>query len=232
MREAVCPGRRFWPQYARIKQLVSEGAIGSLRAASVYRLAHYPAWSEWFRDPQKSGGCLLDLQVHDVDFVYWLAGFPREVRTTGIRSATGSWDHAVTTLGYADATANIESTYLMPDSWPFSCGIRVVGATGCLEYTFRVAGNVEQREQATDKLVLYGADGAITELKVEPEDMYVAQLRYFTACVEKREAPAICPPEESHDVMRIMTACQQSVESGRPVNPNAVPAGSKMAAEV
>ncbi|MGH9469459.1 MAG: Gfo/Idh/MocA family protein, partial [Terriglobia bacterium] len=42
---------RFWPQYARIKQLVAEGAIGAIRAVDAWRLASYPPWGGWFRDP-------------------------------------------------------------------------------------------------------------------------------------------------------------------------------------
>jgi UDP-N-acetylglucosamine 3-dehydrogenase len=210
---------RFWPQYVRIKELLTAGAIGSIYSVSAHRLASYPSWGKWFRDPEKSGGCLLDLQVHDVDFTYWILGPPQAVHTTGIRSATGSWDHVFTSLIYSEAVASIESSYLMPDSWPFTAGVRINGSLACLEYNFRVFGNIQERNQAhaecntLNALLLYSSDGSARMLDVTAEDGFVSQLRYFVSCIEQRERPAICPPEQSYQVMRVMDACRQSAES-------------------
>jgi len=208
---------RFWPLYVRVKQLVGDGAIGSVRAIAAYRLAKYPPWGEWFRDPEKSGGALLDMQVHDTDFVYWLLGSPEGIYAAGIQSATGSWDQVCTTLLYPHAVATMEATYLMPDVWPFTCGIRVSGSRGCLEYSFRVVGNVEQREQANSSLLMYANDGTVTEPAVSKEDMYGVQLRYFVECAAHKQSPSLCPPEETLEVMRIMSACQQSLSTRIPV---------------
>lgn len=209
---------RFWPQYVRINDLVSGGTLGSIKAVSAFRLAKYPPWGEWFRDPAKSGGCLLDLHIHDLDFVHWLLGHPADVFTTGVRSGSGSWDHVLTTLRYEGAVAEIEGSFLMPESWPFTAGIRVVGELGCVEYEFRVPGNIEQRAEAVNRLRLYRADGTVTEPDVRDEDCFVSELRYFADCIEKRQRPLVCPPTESLEVMRLMSACRRSAESGEVVN--------------
>lgn len=208
---------RFWPPYVQIKQLVASSAIGSVQAIAAYRLAQYPPWGVWFRDPNKSGGALLDMQVHDADFLYWLLGSPQEVYAAGLQSSTGSWDQVTTLLRYSNAVASMEATYLMPQSWPFSCGIRASGSSGCLEFSFRVAGNVEKRSQAESSLLLYAYDGTITEPTVASDDMYVAQLQYFVECVTHGHPPAQCPPEETLEVMKIMGACRQSLASHTPV---------------
>lgn len=208
---------RFWPPYVRIKQLAAEGAIGSVRAISASRLATYPPWGDWFRDPGKSGGALLDMQVHDADFIYWLMGLPPEVYAAGLQSTAGSWDQVTTVMRYPVAVATVESTYLMPKSWPFTCGIRVTGTRACVEYSFRVAGNVEKRDQATSSLVMYTNEGEATELTVSKEDMYAAQLQYFANCVAQKQSPDLCPPEETVDVMRVMAACQRSLSTSAPV---------------
>jgi UDP-N-acetylglucosamine 3-dehydrogenase len=208
---------RFWPHYVRIKELIASHAVGSVRWASAYRLAQYPPWADWFRDPAKSGGCLLDLQIHDVDFLHWILGHPHQVYTIGVRSTTKSWDHVFTTLSYPDVQATAEATYLMPNSWPFTTGIRVVGTKGAIEYFFRMGGNVEEREKATQNLRLYGQDGKVSEPAVSNEDPYVAQLRHFAHCVSQREVSPICPPEESYRVMTVMAGCRKSVENRRVV---------------
>jgi predicted dehydrogenase len=208
---------RFWPPYARIKELVAAGAIGPVQAIAAYRLAQYPPWGDWFRDPLKSGGALLDMQVHDADFVYWLLGSPQEVYAAGLQSQTGSWDQVTTLIQYPSAVASLESTYLMPEAWPFTCGIRVTGSCGCLEFTFRVGGNVEHRDQASTSFVLYAHDDTVTEPAFADEDMYVAQLRYFLECVECPQPPDRCPPEQTLEVIKIMQACQRSLSTNVPV---------------
>jgi predicted dehydrogenase len=206
---------RFWPHYARIKELIDAGEVGSLRSVTAYRLSKFPDWNDWFRNPARSGGCLLDLQVHDVDFIHWILGHPQSVYTVGTQSTTGSWDHVHTTLNYPQAQVSLEASSLMPSSWPFTTGIYVLGTEGALEYRFRVSANIQEREQASHFFRLYKSDGTVSEPAVSTEDMFVAQLRYFTHCVAQRQPPRLCPPEETCQVMQVMTASRQSAESGR-----------------
>lgn len=206
---------RFWPQYVRIKELVESGAIGRVQTIAAYRLGKSPPRNTWFHDPAKSGGCLLDLQIHDVDFVHWLLGTPDHVRTYGIQCVSGCWDHVFTTLSYPGTIATVEASFLMPDSRPFSSGIRVVGTKGSIEYEFQVGTNIQEREVASHHFRLYEAGGESTESAADTEDPYVAQLRYFARCVEHGEDPKICSPDESCSVMKVMEACRQSAETGQ-----------------
>jgi predicted dehydrogenase len=208
---------RFWPQYARIKELIDAGEVGSLRSVTAHRLSKFPDWSDWFRNPAKSGGCLLDMQVHDVDFIHWILGHPRSVYTVGIQSPAGSWDHVHTTLTYPHAQACVEASSMMPESWPFTAGILVLGTEGALEYTFRVGANIQEREEASHFFRLYKSDGTVSEPTVSTEDAFVAQLRYFVRCVAERQSPRLCAPEETCQVMQVMTASRQSAESSQVV---------------
>lgn len=206
---------RFWPQYVRIKQIVESGAIGTVQTVAASRLAKSPPRDTWFHDPAKSGGCLLDLQIHDVDFIHWLLGAPDHVRTYGIQSASGCWDHVFTTLSYPGAIATVEGSFLMPDSRPFTSAIRVAGTKGSIEYEFKVGTNVQDRDEASHHFRLYKAGAESSEPAAETEDAYVAQLRYFSRCVEHGQDPEICSPDESCSVMKVMEASRQSAETGQ-----------------
>lgn len=135
----------------------------------------------------------------------------------GIKSSRGAWDHVVTSLTYQDAVAVTEASYLMPETWPFTAGIRVVGSEGSLEYIFRVAGNIEERASASNMLTLYTFQNGVSRPEVSEEDAFVAQLQYFTRCIAQKERPAVCPPQESYEVMRLMTLCRKSADRGQPV---------------
>jgi len=208
---------RFWPQYARIKELIDAGEIGSIRSVSACRLSKYPPWSDWFRDPARSGGGLLDLQIHDVDFIHWILGHPQSVYTVGIQSPAGSWDHVHTILNYPNAQASIEASLMMPEAWPFSTGILVCGSDGSLEYTFRVGANVQERDQASQFFRMYKNDGTVSEPTASSDDAYLAQLTYFVRCAAERQPPRLCPPEETCQVMQVMAASRQSAEMRQPV---------------
>jgi predicted dehydrogenase len=53
--------------------------------------------------------------------------------------------------------------------------------------------------------------------------MFVGQLRYFVHCVAACQPPRLCAPEETCQVVQVMTACQQSAESGRVIALGAKP---------
>ncbi len=47
-----------------------------------------PDWSKgnWLMDPEKSGGLLMDLSIHDIDYLYWLFGKPQKVYSQVVRN--------------------------------------------------------------------------------------------------------------------------------------------------
>jgi UDP-N-acetylglucosamine 3-dehydrogenase len=208
---------RFWPEYVRVRETVTSGRLGDLLAVSAWRLATYPPWGSWFRDPEKSGGCLLDLQIHDIDFVHWLMGPPETVFARGLQSSTGSWDHVVTTLGYPGSLAHVEASYFMPPGWPFRMGFRASGSVAAIEYDWRVVGNIEERAAAERSVRLFEAGKTPFEVPIERTDAYVEQLKYFVRQITLGQAPDHCPPEESLAVMRVMAACRESAETGAPI---------------
>lgn len=70
---------RYFPTYRRAFELVEAGKIGALTRVDLQRASAVPPHS-WYRDAARSGGLVLDLLVHDVDFACWLLGAPAEVR--------------------------------------------------------------------------------------------------------------------------------------------------------
>jgi hypothetical protein len=61
------------------------------------------------------------------------------------------------------AQASLEASLMMPESWPFTTGIYVLGTEGALAYAFRVGANIQEREQASHFFRLYKNDGTVSE---------------------------------------------------------------------
>ena len=68
---AMC--MRFWPGWAWIKDLIAQKTYGQVLAARFRRVSEPPGWGRenYFKGAQ-SGGALLDLHIHDTDFVQFL----------------------------------------------------------------------------------------------------------------------------------------------------------------
>ena len=65
---------RFWPEYVRAKEMAETGKLGTIKYARASRLSEHPAWSEWYRRAENSGGGLFDLHLHDIDYLCYLFG--------------------------------------------------------------------------------------------------------------------------------------------------------------
>ena len=71
---------RFWPEYVALRKLLLSGRYGRVVAADFFRASCAPdpkGAHGWFLAEKKSGGCLLDLHIHDADMIAWLFGKPK-----------------------------------------------------------------------------------------------------------------------------------------------------------
>jgi UDP-N-acetylglucosamine 3-dehydrogenase len=209
---------RFWPEYIRIREALEAGQIGQPRLATGARLASPPSWGAWFSDPALSGGALFDLHIHDLDFAFSLFGKPQTVYAAGVRSATGGWDHVVTSLEYGDKKAVLEASYAFPPGFPFQMSFRLTGETGCVDFRFGGVTQVDQRAAAQSDLVLYRAGAAPEFLKPPAEDGYHAEINYFTRCLVENRDPAVATLAEAREVIGIALAAKQSLETGAVVS--------------
>src|SRR6266508_2287337 len=88
---------RFWPDWAWLKTAIAAKVYGKVLGARFRRVAQPPAWGrKFFLDGALSGGALLDLHIHDTDFVQFCFGRPQSVFSTGFSKVSGAIDHVVT----------------------------------------------------------------------------------------------------------------------------------------
>ena len=72
---------RFYPAFDYIKEVIGKETFGKVLGAFFQRLSAPPiwGWQNWFMDPERSGGCITDLHIHDVDIIRYLFGEPKSV---------------------------------------------------------------------------------------------------------------------------------------------------------
>ncbi len=207
---------RFWGEYKKAKELVSQEKIGKVLSINAYRLSVPPTWSvnSWILQQILSGGAALDLHIHDLDFANWVGGKPVEVFSRGAQSINGSWDHAQTSIRYSEGIiANIEGGWMMKGEFPFTMGYRILGTDSVIEWEFRAGVNIEQRGGA-NPLIVYRDREKKEEINAQDDDAYYLELKYFYECIENHRPIEQATADHGILAVQVANAARESMEKG------------------
>lgn len=168
---------RFWPEYAKIKEIVDSGQYGKVKAATFQRLSLPPTWSweNWLLQDKKSGGALMDLHIHDTDYIQYVFGMPKAVSSHAVTGPSGGFDHVVTSYIYnGDKVITAEGGWVMTPSFGFemSCNIILEKATLVYDLT----------RDPIFKLCLL--EGKPVTPHVEGPDGYVREIDHFLRTIK------------------------------------------------
>ncbi|SHG51931.1 Gfo/Idh/MocA family protein [Ornithinibacillus halophilus] len=200
---------RFWPEYKAIKSYCEKMDTPEFIHAS--RLGQLPNWSNWFQHPEKSGGALFDLHIHDIDFAYYLLGEVERVYAVGQRNQHGAWNHVVTTLTFKkQAKAVIEGSQRMPKSYPFTMTFRAQAGENALDFQLKAGENIETINAS--QFQLYEGE-TIKSIDVEETDAFQNELTYFIDCLEKNQENKIIPLEDVLYIIKLLQKINQSLET-------------------
>ena len=179
---------RFWDEYVYLKDLVDSKKYGKVINASFKRISPSPTWSSnnWMNDSKLSGGAIVDLHIHDIDYMFYLFGVPE--KSNRIKNTLGEHNSYITTIcDYKDFVVSVEGTWFLPPSYPFNMYYRVVFERAVVEYD-------------RGKVTVYDADGSFTpEIKknlsigggfsggnISEQSGYINELKYFTDSIKEK----------------------------------------------
>ena len=107
---------RLWSAYVYLKDLFDNNTYGRLKNLALRRLSPQATWSwqDWYNDISLSGGAVMDLHIHDVDFARYLLGNPTSMNIAGDRG------QVFALYNYPDnVTVQIEGGWDYPACFPF-----------------------------------------------------------------------------------------------------------------
>ncbi len=119
---------RFWDEYVWLKDVIDKKTYGEMISASFQRLSRRPGWGwkDWFNNPDMSGTAVLDLQIHDVDFMRYIMGRePDDMVCRATRNKDGVLEHILSTFSYGDVLVSVEGEWDFPKQFPFNANYRV-----------------------------------------------------------------------------------------------------------
>jgi len=192
---------RFQSDYKHIHDFVENGSLGKLKTGFVNRRTA-PVWGNGWDE-----NFILNLMLHDIDFVYWLFGKPKAVTSRGLVQPGGGWNHVTIALEYPGASVVIEGSGILPASFPFSTSVRLVGVDGALDLNWHWGGN-----QPVSEIRHYPREGEAETLFVQDYDPYAAECRYFVDCLKGSADLKLLSIETAIESLKIATAAKASLE--------------------
>ena len=202
---------RFWPEYAKTKEIIDSGQYGKVLAGTFQRLTMTPTWSweNWLMDASKSGSAALDLHIHDSDYVQYVFGMPEAVFSCGAKGPAKDCDHIVTQYVYKDGpVVTAEGGWALTAGFGFEMSFNIVleGATIVYDCTRKPAFKV------------CPADGDAFTPEIVSGDGYSNEIEHFVKAVQGVSVPEIITPQQSVDSLRLVLAEKQSAGSGQLVS--------------
>ena len=194
---------RFWPAYCLVKEAFDSGEYGKLLSASMWRLGNIPGWSwdNWMRDEKRSGFIPYDLHIHDLDFMIYAFGAPRDYSVKRIKRPDQDYLSAVYDFGSFFITS--EASWYKA-RYPFTSGFR---------FQFEEALLVNEHGTFSvylpDDSILHpldAASGVDTHIEFPTTDAYANELRYFKDCVKNGQPVDIMNSQELETVIRILNS--------------------------
>ena len=194
---------RFWPAYCLVKEAYDSGKYGKLLSASMWRLGNIPGWSwdGWMQDEKRSGFIPYDLHIHDLDFMVYAFGAPKDYSVKRIKRP--DQDYLTAVYDFGDFFITSEASWYKA-RYPFTSGFR-----------FQFEEALLTNEQGVfsvwlpDGSVLHPLEAASAEdihIEFPTTDAYANELRYFKDCVKNCQPADIMNPQELETVIRILNS--------------------------
>jgi predicted dehydrogenase len=202
---------RYFPEFAFIRQCRDRGEYGDILGAHFKRIITLPTWSagDWFANASRTGGAVVDLHIHDSDFVQHLLGMPDEVSALGVTGPGDNVNYLVTHYRYKGRNRCITaaSGSIAQPGLLFEHGYDVYFQRATLRYNLGRGEGVE----------VFTADGEKHLADVTAPDAFVAELTAAVTAVRTGDGGALAA-KTARDSLRLVLAEAESVRTGHPVS--------------
>ncbi|MFH1370226.1 MAG: Gfo/Idh/MocA family oxidoreductase [Planctomycetota bacterium] len=201
---------RFWPEYAAARKIVKSGKYGKVLAAFFRRIGPVPGWSwkNWLINASKSGGAIMDMHIHDTDYVQYLFGLPSAVRSQAVVGPSGGFDYVTTQYVYKDhKVVAAEGGFVMSPGFKFKVSFNIIFEKATIVYECT----------RTPAFCIYPARGKRVIPKVEPGDGWSREIAHFVKKITGEKVPQIISPLDSLNAVKIVLAEVRSARTKKEV---------------
>jgi predicted dehydrogenase len=196
---------RFWPEYANTKQIIDSGQYGKVLYAAFQRFSAMPTWTagNWVLDDTRSGGMIVDLHIHDSDYICYLFGLPQAVLSWAPQQDESLLPHIHTRYFYDDGKLiTAEGSWIMTPSFGFQMAFNIILERATIIYDCT-------RDPAYK---IYTSDGSVLTPSVPAGDGYLHEIIHFAGLITGKKTQEVITLEQSHQALQIVLAECQSIK--------------------
>jgi len=199
---------RFFPEYVEAKALVDQGTLGDIAVVRTFRGGAFPnAWNDWYANRSLSGGTLVDLMIHDFDFLRWVLGPVDRVYAKTTHREMNRVDFSLATLRFASgAIAHLEGTWAHQQ---FGTRFEFAGSQGILQHDSFAQGVVTVSRPPEHGVALPQTS--------DTRSAYDLEIAHFIDAL-RHDRPFRVTVEDAYEALRIALAAESSATSGVPVS--------------
>lgn len=183
---------RFFDEYEYLHDLIRTGKYGKLELLILKR---YCGRSEtWFQEEEKSGSVVLDLHIHDADFVRYAIGEPEIRRVTGRANEAGMITHIISGYACGETWIQAEGLWDISGAVPFEAGYQAYFERAGVRYN-----NVSAKEPVVyekDRLAVWNRAAGIRE-------PYQQENEYLLTCFIQNKKPVRISLEEGIESVKL-----------------------------
>ncbi len=203
---------RYFPIHAKVKELVESGELGRLLCLTIYRLGSgfTGVWAkEWRKSKALSGGMLMEVNIHELDYLLWVGGEVESVFAVGDNFLHPDCDYpdcVLVTLRFRNGALGM--LHASQVSVAGSYGGRADCEKASLLFPQLWKGELVVQTEKGQKV--FKAEELSTEDPVRRE------LREFVGSILEQRPPAITG-EDGRAAVALALAAYRSIETGEPV---------------
>ncbi|MSP12677.1 MAG: Gfo/Idh/MocA family oxidoreductase [Chloroflexi bacterium] len=219
---------RFWPEFVQLRNQILTGAIGRPAVVRTSRCSTYPQGVDsWHNNPELSGGVVLDLMIHDLDWLLWTLGTVKRVYAHSLTDSNlPGIDYALATLRFAN---EIQATEPDGQSGEISGTIAQVEGSWAEVSGFRTHGEIrgdqgmltwDSADSTPFQMTQRNPPRSSPEVSVPNPFMstspYQLELEHFLQCIGGQATP-IVTAADGRAALQLSLAVMESARTGQPV---------------
>jgi predicted dehydrogenase len=206
---------RFWPEYVKIRELIQGGELGEIITVYAGRLGQMPTWGEWYKDPDKSGETLMNLTLHDIDYVHSVLGEPKSVYSAGTKDECDNYNDVMNVFKFENGTnVLVDGSLRMTPGYPFTMHMRVLGTGGTVEFLYKAGENIDAENSVSELTVYHDGDGG-KQVEYESYDAYGREVQYFADCIESGKETETVTERSVLTVLRSVIKAKESLAANK-----------------
>ena len=194
---------RSFGEYRYLKDIYEKKTFGKLKSIVMQRISGDTKWGyeDWFHEERKSGSVVLDLHIHDLDFLRYMLGEPDSFTVKAAAFPGGMINQIITSYQFGSVFATAEGIWDVCTELPFEGSFRACFEEATIIYQGRQTPTVQVYHKGgeisvpvmQEEISLHDESAGINISDLGP---YYTEIKYFYECLAEEREITRAPLEE------------------------------------